>query len=158
MTTLLKYAYQNRFDRLLSRAAKQADVMVPVLAGPTLIDNKYWAQHIIRKEWRTKIASVIITKQDLIADPDDLPIPVVIRVCEVPGRECILLCDTPKGMAATQLELHLDELDRKYASDPISPRATANTDPRLGEAMTEVMAELRNKSGSLYRVGSPKHQ
>jgi len=159
MTMLLKYAYQDRFARLMDRAARQADVVVPVLAGPTLIDDKFWAKHTIRREWSTRIASVIITMQDLIEDPDDLPLPVVARVCEIPGRhDCILLCDTPKGMAAMQLQLHLDELDRKYMSDPIPPKATAKTDPRLGQAMTDVMAELRNKSGSMYRVGSSKHQ
>lgn len=159
MTTLLKYSPQERFARLMTRAARQADVMVPVIAGPTIIENKYWAKNIIRQEWRTKIASVIITKRDLVSNPAHLRLPVVAKVCEIPGRlDCILLCDTPKGMAAMQLHLRLDEIDRKYASNPIHPDATAKTDHRLGQEITDAMAELTNKRGSLYYVGSPKHQ
>lgn len=143
----------------MTRAAKQADVIVPVLAGPNIIENKFWANHIIREEWSNKIRSVIITKRDLIENPDDLPLRTVATVCKIPGcQDCILLCDTPKGMAAMQLQLRLDEIDLKYASDPIPRGATAKTDPRLGQEMTDVVAELTNKSGSWYRVGSPKHQ
>jgi len=141
----------------MARAARQADVMVPVIAGPTILQDKYWAKHIIRPEWSTKIASVIITMQDLIDNPARLCLPVVTKLCEIPGRsDCILLCDTPQGMAAMQLQLRLDEIDRKYAGDPIPRNATAKTDHRLRQEITDIMAEITNEGGSLYRVGSPK--
>ena len=133
--------------------------MVPVIAGPTIIQDEHWTKHIIRPEWSTKIASVIITMQDLIDNPARLQLPVVAKMCEIPTRyDCILLCDTPQGMAAMQLQLRLDEIHRKYAGDPIPPDATAKTDLRLRQEITDVVAEITGEGGSLYRVGSPKCQ
>jgi len=140
----------------MARAARQADVIVPVIAGPHIIQDEYWAKHIIRPEWSTKIASVIITMQDLIDNPAHLHLPVVAKMCEIPGRyDRILLCDTPQGMAAMQLQLRLDEIHRKHAGNPIPPNATAKTDLRLRQEITDVIAEITNEGGSLYRVGSP---
>lgn len=143
----------------MDRAAQQADVMVPIMAGHTIGSDKLWTKQIIRKEWKGKITSVILTKRDLIRNPGLLQLPVVANLCDIPGRhDCILLCDTLKGMAAMQLQFRLDEIDRKYASDPIPLAATAKTDLRLRKEFTNIIEELTNKNGSLNRVGSPKHQ
>jgi len=163
MAVLLNYVSQERFARLMTRAARQADLMVPVMAGNVITETNGWAKNMIRPEWSTKIASAIITKQDLVDNRANLQLPVVAKLCRITGRpDCILLCDTPKGMAAMQLHLRLDEIDReidrKYAANPIPPGATAKTDPRFGQEFTDVMAELTNKIGSLYRVGCPRHQ
>jgi len=142
----------------MTRAARQADVIVPVIAAPTMIQNDSWAKHVIRPEWSTKIASVIITKRDLIDNPDRLKLGAVSTKCGIPGRrDCILLCDIPQGMAAMQLQVRLDEIDRAYANDPIPPDATAKTDLRFRQEITDVMAELTN-GGSFYPVRPPKCQ
>ena len=138
----------------MTRAARQADVVVPVIAGPTVEWGQRWSQHIIRPEWSTKISSVLVTKQDLVQDSARLELAAVARVCEIPGRfDCILLCDTPQGMAAMQLQHLLDEIDRKYSDDPILSNATAKTDRRLGQEIKGIMPELTRKGGYLYRVG-----
>lgn len=139
----------------MTRAARQADVMVPVIAGPTILQGKQWAEHIIRSEWSTKISSVIITKRDLVRS---LPLlrrhfPAIASKCDLPGRDdCILLCDTPEGMAAMQLQLLLDAIERKYATDPIPPEATAETDERLREETAIVVAGITDKSNPFHRV------
>ena len=143
----------------MTRAARQADVMVPVIAGPTIIQGKQWAEHIIRTEWSTKISSVIITKRDLVGRLPLLrnQLPVIARKCELPGRDdCILLCDTPEGMAAMQLQLLLDEIERKYATDPIPPEATAEIDKRLQQEIAVVMAGITDKLNPFHRV-SPRN-
>jgi len=142
----------------MSRAALQADVVVPVIAGPTIEWGESWSQHIIRSEWKTKISSVLITMQDLVDNPQRLQLATVAKMCEIPGRyDCILLCDTLQGMAAMQLQLLLEEIDRKYADNPILRNATAKTDHRLGQEIEGIIAELTN-GGSLHRVGPPEHR
>jgi hypothetical protein len=159
MIILLKYGSQERFVRLMTRAARQADVMVPVIAGPTILQSKSWTKHIIRPEWSTKIASVIITKRDLVSNTARLQIPAIAKMCEIPDRyDSILVCDTPQGMAAMQLQLRLDEIDCKYADDPILPNATAQTDHRLGQEIKGIIPELIDEAGSLYRVSPRKRQ
>ena len=159
MITLLKYSSQERFTRMMARAAQQADVMVPVIAGPAIEDGPSWSQHIIRSEWSTKISSVLITMRDLVDNTESLELPAIARMCEIPGRgDCILLCDTPQGMAAMRVQLLLDDIGRKYVNDPIPPSATAKTDHRLAQEITGIIAEITNKGGSLHRVGHPKPQ
>ena len=141
----------------MTRAARQADVIVPVIAGPTIEHGASWTQDIIRPEWSTKISSVLITKRDLVDDPGRLPLPAIAMMCENPGRaDCILPCDTLQGMAAMRLQLLLDGIDRKYVDDPIPPDATAKTDRRLGQELEHTIAELISKGGTLYHVGPPK--
>ena len=154
MTLVLRYL-QTRFMELMARAARQADVMVPVIAGPSILNDKQWTEHIIRSEWSTKISSVIITKRDLVKS---LPLlrrhlPVIASRCDLPGRDdCVLLCDTPEGMAAMQLQLLLDAIERKYAMDPIPPEATAEIDKRLQQETAVVIAGITDKSNPFHRV------
>jgi len=156
------YISQDRFIELMKRAAQQADVVVPVLDGPTIVNTQSWSEHIIHPEWKTKVTSVIITKLDLIenaVNASRLQLATVAKKCKIPGRvDCILLCATLKGMAAMQLQLRFDEIDRKYAKDPIPPAATAKTEPRLGKEIKGVIEQLTNNAGSLYCVGPHQRQ
>ena len=132
------------------RAARQADIVVPVIADST--KNEQWAEHINRSEWITKISPIIITKQD---QGGNLPLhlPGIASKCGIPGREdSILLCDTAQGMAAMQLHLLLDAIERKYAADPISPEATAETDQRLQQETAILIAGITNESNQFHRV------
>lgn len=141
----------------MKQAARQADVMVPVIAGDRIVLGQPWSQHTIRPEWSTKISSVLITKHDLVKNSAPLRLTAVARECGIPGRlDCILLCDTLQGMAAMQLQHLLDEIDRKYSDDPILSNATAKTDRRLGQEIKGIVPELTKKDGSLYRVGPPE--
>ena len=138
----------------MDRAARQADVMVPVIAGPTIVQTTKWAEHTIRSEWRNKISSVIITKRDLVARLGMLRrhIPVIASVCDIPDNpDCILLCDTPQGMAAMKLQLFLDEIERRYATDPI-PLATAEVDQRLQNETAILIAGITDESNPFHRV------
>ena len=140
----------------MKQAARQADVVVPVIAGDTIVQGQPWSPHTIRPEWSTKISSVLITRHDLVKDSRRLKLTAVARECEIPGRkDCILLCDTPQGMAAMQLQHLLDDIDRKYSDDPILSDATAKTDRRLGQEIKGIVPELTKKGGSFYRVGPP---
>lgn len=139
----------------MTRAARQADVMVPVIAGPTIGPDGQWAKHTIRSEWSTKISSVIITKRDLVKSLPQLNryLPAVANKCDIPGRnDCILLCNTLQGMEAMQLQLLLDAIERKYAENPIPPEATAETDERLQEETAMVIAGITDKSNPFHRV------
>jgi len=161
MTIPLRYAFQERFTRLTTQAARQADVMVPVIAGPTILRDKSSTEHKIQPEWGTKISSVIIKKQDLTKNPDrlELHLPVVVKVCGAPKRnDSALPCDTRQRMAVMQLQLRLDEIDRKYMDNPIPPGATAKTDLRLRQEITGILAELMKEGSALYCVGLPKRQ
>lgn len=140
----------------MRRAAKQADVMVPVIAGPTIVQGNKWAEHTIRDEWSTKISSVIITKRDLVSNLILLrrQLPTVASKCGLPRRhDCVLFCDTPQGMAAMKLQLFLDAIERKYATNPIPLEATANTDQRLQQETAILIAGITDKSNPFHRVG-----
>lgn len=146
--------YQNRFKELMRRAARQADVVVPVIAGPTIVGSTKWATHTIRSEWSTKISSVIITKRDLIRKWSQFKrqIPQVAQKCEIPGREhCILVCDTLQGMATMRLQLLLDSIELN-APDPIPPTATAETNNYLRQETEIVIAGINNDSNPYHRV------
>ena len=147
--------FQKRFTKLMDRAAKQADVMVPVIAGPTIISGNRWAEHTVRSNWSTRISSVIITKRDLVQNLDRLErqLPVIAIKCEIPGRtDCILCCDTPQGMAAMKLQLFLDAIEHKYATNPIPPEATADMDQRLQQETAILIAGITDKSNPFHRV------
>src|SRR5258708_1636437 len=134
-------------------AAGQADVMVPVIAGRTIEQGDNWARYIIRDEWKLKISSVIITMRDLVADSSLVELPLIAAKCAIPGREnCVLLCDTPQGMAAMQLQLFLDEIERKYAANPISPDATAETDQRMHQEAAKIITGITDAAGPFHRV------
>jgi len=151
-----QHVFQVRFTELMRLAAKQADVMVPVIAGPTIIKDENWAKHTIRSDWDSKISSVIITKRDLIRNMGqyDRRIPAVATRCKIQQdrKDCILLCDTPQGMAAMQLQLLLDEIERKYATDPIPPEATAETNNHLQQEIAIVIAGITDESNPFHRV------
>jgi len=139
----------------MRRAAKQADVIVPVIAGPTIARTRKWTEAIIRPEWKRKISAVIITKRDLIRDRAHVRryIPDVATNCNLRGREdCILLCDTPQGMAAMQLQLLLDAIERNYAANPIPPEATAETNNCLQQEVAIVIAGITDKLNPFHRV------
>jgi hypothetical protein len=144
----------------MARAARQADVMVPVIAGPTIQQGDKWVQHTIRSEWSTKISSVIITKRDLIAESIPLELSLIASKCEIPAdrQGSILLCDTPEGMAAMQLQLLLDEIERKYIAKPISPEATAESDQRLQHETAKIIAGISDANGPLHRVSRREYQ
>lgn len=140
----------------MTRAARKADVIVPVIAAPTILQDS-GTEQLIRKEWKTRITSVLITKRDLV-NPRRLKPRAIAAMCNIPKKdECVLLCDTLQGMEAMQLQLRLDKIDRKYTDNPIPPDATAKTDHRLRPEITKVIAELMGE-GALHRVGPPKHQ
>ena len=133
------------------RAARQADVVVPVIAIPAVIPGKKWSKCIIRPEWSTKISSVIISKRDLVGSSPSLR--AIAKVCGIPGREdSILLCDVPQGTAAMQLYLLLDAIERKYATDPILPEATAELDKRLQQETAILIAGITDESNPFHRV------
>lgn len=147
----------------MTRAARQADVVVPVIAGPTIGEGDQWAEHIIRSEWSTKISSVIVTKRDQVHRLHVLQeeLPNIASRCEIPGHEdCILFCDTLEGMAAMQLKLLLDKIERKHAAVPIKPD---KIDKRLQEETAIVVAGITDKDSafrpvSLCNLGNiPQH-
>ena len=131
---------------------RQADVVVPVIAGPTIGEGGEWAEHLIRPEWSTKISSVIVTKRDAVHRLEQLleNLPTVASICEIPDHEGrILLCDTPEGMAAMQLRLLLDNIQRKHAAEPIHP---GKIDKRLQEETAIVIAGITDPSSDFHRV------
>lgn len=138
----------------MRRAARQADVIVPVIAGDTIGHSETWAEHIIRAEWNQKIKSVLITKRDLISRLDTLRryLPIVVGQCGPLGLEDCLTCDTPQGMAAMRLQHLLDNIERKYAKNPIPPEATAENNDDLKEEIADVIAGLTDQSNPFHRV------
>ena len=84
-------------------------------------------------------------------------LPVIASKCDIPnGQDCILLCDTPQGMAAMKLQLFLDEIERKYAADPI-PLATAEVDERLQNETAILIAGITDESSPFHRVRLHDH-
>lgn len=139
----------------MSQAAKQADVMVPVIEGPTILQGDKWTDHTILDEWKNKISSVIITKRDLVQKSDQLrrQLGTVAFLCDIRGGEgSILVCDTPQGMAAMKLQLFLDAIERKYTTNPIPPEATADIDQRMETETAMLIAGITDKSNPFHRV------
>ncbi len=136
----------------MTRAARQADAVVPVIAAPAIGEGGEWAEHIIRSEWSTKISSVLITKRDMVQRlhliEDEKP--TIASMCEIQDHEdCVLLCDTLEGMAAMQLKLWLDKIQRKYAANPIDPE---KIDKRLQEETAIVIAGITDPLSQFHRV------
>lgn len=139
----------------MDRAARQADVIVPVIAGDTITDDTSYDEHIIRAEWKRKISSVLITKRDLIYSLNTFRrhVPTIVSKCQISDRQdCLLTCDTPKGMAAMRLQHLLDEIQRKYPKNSIPPEATAENNDCLKEEIAEVIAGITDDLNPFHRV------
>ena len=118
--------------------------MVPVIAGPNLTTDETWAKHIIRSEWSTKISSAILTKRDKVSNMILLQdkLSTVATMCELQGhQDCLLLCDTLEGMAAMQLQILLDEIEREINA-AIERRNVANP---IGPEEIEKREEIKKR-------------
>lgn len=146
----------------MKRAARQADVVVPVIAGPTIEQDGQWTKNIVRDEWSTKISSVIVTKLDLVRNKVTLHrhFPVIANKCDILVRNgCILLCDTLEGIAAMRLQILLDEIEHKYANDR-TPLTEAEVNKRwkkdnailITKIFDKPKPESKPESNPLHRV------
>lgn len=148
----------------MTRAAKQADVMVPVIAGTSVETGGDWAKNIIRDEWSTKISSAIITKLDVVESKSLLRrnLPVILKKCELLARNgCILFCDSLTGLEAMKLQRLLEEIERKYAQKktPKEGQEEENAIPKESweDENAILTAAITNKENSLNRVSLCNH-